>query len=154
MSVIMNIETCSPHYVEFTHSLQVASSESDRKVRPTATAKMATLCEWGDRNAFFGHSAISVHPWRLLQGRSTKTNSLHLRNRLNCSPSRTTFRFEGYLLSHPKPSGLWVSPLRRGSSEGLPTTLTRPRDSSVLPIFGCIRRSLWVPAVGTLRRCT
>ena len=110
MSVTMNIETCSPHYMEFTHSLQVASSESDRKVRPTATAKMATLCvEGGDRNAFFGHSAVSVHPWWLLQGSGIKTNGLHLRNHLNCSPSRTTFRFEGYLLSHPKPTQFPVS---------------------------------------------
>ena len=33
---------------------------------------------------------------------------------------------------------LWVSPLRRGSSEGLPAALTRRRDFNVLPIFGCI----------------
>jgi len=33
---------------------------------------------------------------------------------------------------------LWVSPLRRGSSEGLPAALTRHRDFNVLPIFGCI----------------
>ena len=33
---------------------------------------------------------------------------------------------------------LWVSPLRRGSSEGLPAALTRRRDFNVPPIFGCI----------------
>jgi len=33
---------------------------------------------------------------------------------------------------------LWVLPLRRGSSEGLPAALTRRRDFNVLPIFGCI----------------
>ena len=33
---------------------------------------------------------------------------------------------------------LWVLPLWRGSSEGLPTALTRHWDLYVLPIFGCI----------------
>ena len=31
---------------------------------------------------------------------------------------------------------LWVLPLRKGSSEGLPAALTRRRDSTVVPIFG------------------
>ena len=31
--------------------------------------------------------------------------------------------------------GLWVSLLRRGSSESLPVALTRPRNLAVLPIF-------------------
>ena len=38
----------------------------------------------------------------------------------------------------PQSVRLWVSPLGRGSSEGLPAALTRRRDFNVLPIFGCI----------------
>ena len=51
--------------------------------------------------------------------------------------------------------GLFVSPLRRGSSEGLPAALTRPRDLGVLLIFGCIlMESTQYRTVGPLKRFT